>query len=382
MILMFEISKKYFQENILYKKPFIFKSCFFNEDISWEYINEIYSRADFSHRNFKLMNGYEVPKKEYIESYKNVGIIEYKCIEPVLYEYLRSGATLVHNRITNEPKIDNISRQIANFANAQTITSGYAAFSSKSSYKSHWDTRDVYAVQLIGKKRWIIKAPNFPNPLYMQQTKHFTDIEEPDDIYMDIVLEPGDVLYIPRGWWHNPLPLDGETFHLAIGTFPPTGFEYTSWIQNLIPNMIDSRKNLTNFNSDISTIESISNDLKLAINNKENYESFMMDYLGQHRTPSILSLDKLGNNKITSFEKNQKLFLNANLLYLFDNRFLVINGNKIKIDEISLSLIKFLFENQGTTLSNILEKFNDQNPDKINKLIFNLAIQNVISVNM
>src|SRR5690606_25912545 len=248
----------------------------------------------------------------------------------------------------------------ANFANAQTITSGYAAFSSKSSYKSHWDTRDVYAVQLIGKKRWIIKAPNFPNPLYMQQTKHFTDIEEPDDIYMDIVLEPGDVLYIPRGWWHNPLPLDGETFHLAIGTFPPTGFEYTSWIQNLIPNIIDSRKNLTNFNSDISTIESISNDLKLAINNKENYESFMMDYLGQHRTPSMLSLAKLGNNKITSFEKNQKLFLNANLLYLFDNRFLVINGNKIKIDEISLSLIKFLFENQGTNLSNILEKYKER----------------------
>ena len=76
-------------------------------------------------------------------------------------------------------------------------------------------------MQLLGRKRWILRKPNFEFPLYMQQTKNFPDIKEPEEIYMDVILEAGDILYIPRGWWHDPLPLDEETFHLAVATFAP-----------------------------------------------------------------------------------------------------------------------------------------------------------------
>lgn len=88
-----------------------------------------------------------------------------------LYRYLRGGATLVYNRIKNDPFVESISRKISAYAGAQTIVSGYAAFSGKSSYRSHWDTRDVFAVQLLGKKRWVIKRPDFEFPLYVQKTK-------------------------------------------------------------------------------------------------------------------------------------------------------------------------------------------------------------------
>jgi ribosomal protein L16 Arg81 hydroxylase len=381
MLLNFSLDKDTFKNDFLYQKPCIFKNTF-DSNFSWKDVNELYSRSDVAHRDFKLMNGYEVPKKEYVESFDNLGVIEYRCITSVLYEYLRNGATLVRNRIKNEPFVDQISKQIGSFAEARTLTGSYAAFSSKSSYKSHWDTRDVYAVQLIGKKRWILKKPNFEFPLYMQQTKNFKNITEPEEIYMDVILEAGDILYIPRGWWHDPLPLDEETFHLAVATFAPTGFEYMRWLQNVLPSITDCRKNFTDFENDAEMINSISQQVMEIIKDKNCYQSFMMHHLAEQSVPSMLSLDILGNGKISQLNHDQKLYLNASLLYYFDEGFVVINGNKINIDGISFDLMQYLFENPYSSVKDILDQFNEYSSEKINKLLFQLSIENVIELVM
>lgn len=378
----FNISKKDFFLNFLYKKPLLFKSSIDLHQLSWKDVNELYSRGDISHRDFKLMNGYEVPKKEYVESYDFLGVTEYRCITSVLYEYLRNGATLVRNRIKNEPFVDQISKQIGSFAEARTLTGSYAAFSSKSSYKSHWDTRDVYAVQLLGRKRWILRKPNFEFPLYMQQTKNFPDIKEPEEIYMDVILEAGDILYIPRGWWHDPLPLDEETFHLAVATFAPTGFEYMQWLQNAIPDILDCRKNFSSFEDDVEMINSFSHKIVEIMKNKNFYESFMMHHLAEQSVPSMLSLDVLGNGKVSQLGSSQKLYLNANLLHYFDEGFVIINGNKINVNGTSLSLIQYLFENPYSSVKDIIDHFKDYSPEKINKLLFQLSVENVIELVM
>lgn len=380
MLLNFSLDKDIFKKEFLYKKPYLFKGGVSTNSFTWSEVNAVYSRADISHINFKLMNGYEVSKEEYIEAYNNLGVIEYRPITAVLYEYLRNGATLVYNRIKNEPFVDHIGKQIANFAEAHTITGGYAAFSSKSSYKSHWDTRDVYAVQLIGRKRWILKKPNFEFPLYMQQTKYFSDIKEPEEIYMDVILEAGDILYIPRGWWHDPLPLDEETFHLAVATFAPTGFEYMQWLQNTIPDILDCRKSFTDFEHDENMLHDIGHQVAEMIKDKKYYESFMMHHIGNHQIPSILSLDVLGNGKIDQLNEDQKLCLNANLVYLFDDGFVIINGNKLNVDAISLQLIQYLFEHPYSSVADIVSQFNSYQADKIKKLLFQLALENIIGL--
>lgn len=382
MLLNFSINKDIFKNDFLYKKPCLFKKAIDSSNISWKDINELYSRGDVSHRDFKLMNGYEVPKKEYIESYNSLGVTEYRCITSVLYEYLRNGATLVRNRINNEPFVNQISKQIANFAEARTLVGGYAAFSSKSSYKSHWDTRDVYAVQLLGRKRWILKKPNFDFPLYMQQTKSFPNIKEPEEIYMDVILEAGDILYIPRGWWHDPLPLDEETFHLAVATFAPTGFEYMRWLQNVMPDILDCRKNFTNFKNDAEMINSLSQQIAEVITDKGCYQSFMMHHLAEQSVPSMLSLDILGNGKVSQLDSNQKLYLNANLLHYFDEGFVIINGNKINVDDISLKLIRYLFDHPYSRVNDILNQFENYPSEQLNKLLFQLSIENVIELVM
>lgn len=145
-----------------------------------------------------------------MESFDDMGRTRYRFVKPAIYHHLKQGATIVYNRINNEPFVDSLAKQISHFVQAPTIVSRYLAFGSDASFKSHWDTRDVFAVQLIGKKHWSLYKPNFESPLYMQQSKDI-DVPEPTVPDMEVVLEAGDILYIPRGWWHNPIPMGCET---------------------------------------------------------------------------------------------------------------------------------------------------------------------------
>ncbi|MBU1464782.1 MAG: cupin domain-containing protein [Gammaproteobacteria bacterium] len=380
MFILFDIYRDNFFSNHIYKTPFLFKNIVSDIDFSWKDISEIYERADASDPRFKLMNGHEVPKSKYLESYINVGRLEYRYIKPIIYDYMRKGATLVYNRIRNEPFVSNISREIANFAQAQVITSGYAAFSAKPSYRCHWDTRDVFAVQLKGRKRWILKEPTFELPLYMQQTKDMPDAEEPEEVYLDVILEEGDILYVPRGWWHNPIPMGEETFHLAVGTFAPTGFDYINWLIRKAPNIIDGRHNLHGFQESKKSLDRFGKEFALLMSDEATYEQFMEDYIGQHRVDSPISLGTLANGKISQLEMTQRIRLNVNLLYPFSNNFLIVNGNKINLDEISQKLINYINRNQACTVSDVLSIFSKYPKNKLHELLFQLALNDVLEL--
>lgn len=376
----FRIKKDVFFSDYVYQKPLLFKQSIHGLNISWDEISEIYERADASDQSFKLMNGYEVPKEEYVEAYINVGKVEHRFIKPVVYDYMRKGATLVYNRIRNEPLVSNISRQIAQFANAQVITSGYAAFSAKSSYRSHWDTRDVFAVQIKGRKRWILKKPTFELPLYMQQTKNIADAKEPEEVYWDIILEAGDLLYVPRGWWHNPIPLDGETFHLAIGTFAPTGFDYLSWLIQFAPDILEGRRNLHSYEGSQISLESFGREFSALIPNRDMFERFMADYIGQQRVDSKISLGVLANNKVKQLKDSQHVRLNVNMLHPFSNGQMIVNGNRLNVDDIAQNLITYINNHNPCRVKDIIDEFSDYPTSKLHELLFQLALNDVIEL--
>jgi len=74
---------------------------------------------------------------------------------------------------------------------------------------AHADDRDVFVLQLLGKKHWkIYNQIPIPHPYPEEQVGKFPDLPVSSDVfqkgtYLDIILSPGDVLYIPRGWVHE-----------------------------------------------------------------------------------------------------------------------------------------------------------------------------------
>ena len=43
-------------------------------------------------------------------------------------------------------------------------------------------------------------------------------------------VEAGDLLYIPRGWWHVAVPCDEPTLHLTVGLEMVTGVTFIKWL--------------------------------------------------------------------------------------------------------------------------------------------------------
>jgi hypothetical protein len=79
----------------------------------------------------------------------------------------------------------------------------------------HHDTHDVFVLQIAGSKRWLVYEPALELPLKYQHYR--SELGEPGDALLDVVLEPGDTLYLPRGWLHQALTSDEDSLHLTVG---------------------------------------------------------------------------------------------------------------------------------------------------------------------
>jgi Cupin-like domain len=82
----------------------------------------------------------------------------------------------------------------------------------------HHDTMNIFMAHLYGRKRWRLISPAY-TPLVYNNIGVFSeiDLENPDDdkypLFKDVrvietVLEPGEVIFVPVGWWHQVKGLD------------------------------------------------------------------------------------------------------------------------------------------------------------------------------
>jgi hypothetical protein len=79
----------------------------------------------------------------------------------------------------------------------------------------HHDTHDVFCLQVAGRKRWLVYEAAIELPLRDQRYR--PELGEPGEPVLDLVLEAGDTLYMPRGWLHEALTSDEDSLHLTIG---------------------------------------------------------------------------------------------------------------------------------------------------------------------
>jgi Cupin superfamily protein len=79
----------------------------------------------------------------------------------------------------------------------------------------HHDTHDVLVLQVAGRKRWLVYDPVLQLPLKNQ--RYLPELGEPGATVLDLTLEAGDTLYLPRGWLHEALTSEHDSLHLTIG---------------------------------------------------------------------------------------------------------------------------------------------------------------------
>jgi len=172
---------------------------------------------------------YEVVKKVWKDGQEWAGVLQPDQVDSILKisAALQLSYSLVVSRMHQQwGTISAIARKMESEAQFPRVSSNlYLTPPNASAFDSHWDYMDVIVVQVIGKKYWnVAKSPTVY--LSTEELKRKPTIEEVSKPhYPMFLMQPGDALYIPRGFLHNASTAgldEGSSLHLTFGLEPMT----------------------------------------------------------------------------------------------------------------------------------------------------------------
>jgi ribosomal protein L16 Arg81 hydroxylase len=140
--------------------------------------------------------------------------------DKVLAEFA-GGATIVLQGLHRLwPPIIDFTRALVDDLGHPAQVNAYVTPPSSQGFDPHYDTHDVFVLQISGEKHWRIHAPVHVDPLRSQpwdQHRAAVATAATHEPVIDAVLRPGDALYLPRGWIHSATALGETSVHLTVG---------------------------------------------------------------------------------------------------------------------------------------------------------------------
>jgi lysine-specific demethylase/histidyl-hydroxylase NO66 len=136
-------------------------------------------------------------------------------VERVLAEWERGATIVLQGLHLTKPEIAAFCRSLEETLGHPAQANAYYTPRSAQGLPVHHDTHDVFVLQVSGRKRWLVYEPALELPLKNQ--RYSQELGEPGEPVDDRVLNPGDMLYLPRGWLHEALTSDTDSLHLTVG---------------------------------------------------------------------------------------------------------------------------------------------------------------------
>ncbi len=100
---------------------------------------------------------------------------------------------------------------------AKTLANIYCSFKGVQAFQTHYDLHDVFAFQAEGEKTWRVyearaDAPTTPIPPGDEAEQWI--IESRGKVLFEAHMKPGDMLYLPRGQYHDALTGSQASLHV------------------------------------------------------------------------------------------------------------------------------------------------------------------------
>lgn len=131
------------------------------------------------------------------------------------------GATVIFGALHDRHEgMRSLCAELTRQATARTQTNIYLTPPDSQGFKPHWDTHDVFVLQIEGSKRWRMYGGGPELPL--KDDKFDPEEHGPGEVEAELTLEAGEVLYIPRGVMHAAVTTDTVSLHVTLGVMAYT----------------------------------------------------------------------------------------------------------------------------------------------------------------
>lgn len=222
-----EFEKDYFEKRFIHIKRN--QTEYFSPALTYSAIEDYLYNETLKFPSTRLTNAKEdVPSEKYV--------VGDKVVTSNLLKHFVEGSTIVlsglHEHVAGLGElVSNLSKQF--YQRFQTNV--YITPKGSQGFKVHYDTHDVFVLQIHGKKTWKIYKDNpvsLPNKL-MEFAPGKYEVGELDET---IVAEAGDLIYIPRGIMHQAETNDDMSIHVTLGMLGYT------WTDLLIESVLEFSK--------------------------------------------------------------------------------------------------------------------------------------------
>ncbi len=182
----------------------------FADLLSLAHLDEVLGTFGLKHPSIRLVQAeQDVPTSEYVW---RDGLVDPAQVARLF----AGGATVIfgglHDRHEGMRRLCSaVTRQVC----ARSQTNIYLTPPDAQGFKPHWDTHDVYVLQIEGSKRWRIYSGGPERPLEDQKFDPKND--QPGDVEAEFTLSAGEALYIPRGIMHAAVTTDETSLHVTLG---------------------------------------------------------------------------------------------------------------------------------------------------------------------
>jgi hypothetical protein len=195
--------------------------------LTWPALNHLLSTHQLTAPQLRLFrDGEQVPVDRYTQA---DGPGDRPVLRPdALYRELREGASLVLDSIDRlHPPVAEAADDLMRLVHELVQVNLYLVWGGGQGFDTHWDDHDTVIVQLAGRKHWTVHGPGRRYPMKVDSDH---DHRPPDTVIWQGELTAGDVIHVPRGWWHAVRGTGEMSMHLTFGFTRRTGIDWARWV--------------------------------------------------------------------------------------------------------------------------------------------------------
>ena len=193
-------------------------SPYYAELLSVGDLDVVLGAHSVSHPDIKLVRGDgDVAAAEYTNGAGRIQPLE-------VARLFDGGATVIFNQLHKRvPALARLCAALGRRFSSRVQANVYLTPPEAQGFAPHWDTHDVFVLQISGAKRWSIYDTKVSLPLRGQR---FVRGTPPGEVSDEFELGPGSAVYLPRGLMHSARSSGEPSLHVTLGLTAFTWAEF------------------------------------------------------------------------------------------------------------------------------------------------------------
>ncbi len=205
-------------------------AAYYDPLLSIENIEELISRGDVRYPAIRLAKGGAFfPPGAYTRDvrYGDEIFRGVPDVEKIFTEYSTGASVTLPALHQSWPPLNRLCAQMEAELDHSVHTNAYLTPAGATGFTPHYDTHEVFVLQIAGRKHWRIYPPPLALP-HRSQAFRPEQYTLPAQPLMQFELQAGDLLYLPRGYVHTTTTVEHFSAHVTIGVTVYTWVELLS----------------------------------------------------------------------------------------------------------------------------------------------------------